>query len=132
MQRCLNLVDLVSFHFSVSPHAPFLNLLFEQIAYSNEYLLAKFGFDTAENEPCKVCPLSAYRIITDPPGWKGGGWRWFTSAFPNRSYYRLRFPSGVRCDRDEDADDRAGGRSRYASLAEGSGLWYFMVFVTLS
>ena len=25
------------------------------------YLLAKFGFDTAENEPCKVCPLSAYR-----------------------------------------------------------------------
>ena len=29
---------------------------------SNEYLLAKFGFDTAENEPCKVCPLSAYRF----------------------------------------------------------------------
>ena len=26
-----------------------------------EYLLAKFGIDTAENEPCKVCPLSAYR-----------------------------------------------------------------------
>ena len=25
---------------------------------SNEYLLAKFGFGTAENEPCKVCPLS--------------------------------------------------------------------------
>ena len=29
--------------------------------HSNAYLLAKFGFDTAENEPCKVCPLSAYR-----------------------------------------------------------------------
>ena len=28
---------------------------------SKEYLLAKFGFDTAENEPCKVCPLSVYR-----------------------------------------------------------------------
>ena len=28
---------------------------------SNEYFLAKFGFDTAEKEPCKVCPLSAYR-----------------------------------------------------------------------
>ena len=28
---------------------------------SNKYLFAKFGFDTAENEPCKVCPLSAYR-----------------------------------------------------------------------
>ena len=27
---------------------------------SNAYLLAKFGFDTAENEPCKVCPLSVY------------------------------------------------------------------------
>ena len=24
---------------------------------SNAYLLAKFGFDTAENEPCKVCPI---------------------------------------------------------------------------
>ena len=40
-----------NFHFSVSPHVPFLNLLFEQIANSNEYLIAKFGFDTAENEP---------------------------------------------------------------------------------
>ena len=28
---------------------------------SNAYLLAKFGFDTAENEPLQVCPLSAYR-----------------------------------------------------------------------
>ena len=28
---------------------------------SNEYLLPKFGFDAADNEPCKVCPLSAYR-----------------------------------------------------------------------
>ena len=42
----------------------------EQIANSNEYLFAKFGFDTAENEPCKVCPLSAYK----PPRswWRGG------------------------------------------------------------
>merc|ERR1712078_27349 len=30
---------------------------------SHEYLLAKFGFDTAENEPCKVCPLS----VRSPP-----------------------------------------------------------------
>ena len=29
----------------------FLNLLFETDSYSNEYLLAKIGFDTAENEP---------------------------------------------------------------------------------
>ena len=33
----------------------------ESYPNSNAYLLAKFGFDTAENEPCKVCPLSAYR-----------------------------------------------------------------------
>ena len=30
-------------------------------AGSNAYLLAKIGVDTAENEPCKVCPLSVYR-----------------------------------------------------------------------
>ena len=47
-----------NFHFSVSPHVPFLNLLFEQIANSNAYFLAKFGFDTAENEPCQVCPIA--------------------------------------------------------------------------
>ena len=44
-----------NFHFSVSPHVPFLNLLFEQIANSNKYLLAKIPFDTAESEPLKVC-----------------------------------------------------------------------------
>ena len=79
-------VSCPNFHFSASPHVPFLNLLFEQtansneyvpflnllfeqIANSNEYLLAKFGFDTAENEPCKVCPLSAYRS----PRWRASG-----------------------------------------------------------
>ena len=37
-------------------------------------LLGKFSFDTAENEPCKVYPLSVYRLlllqiaITDRPG----------------------------------------------------------------
>mgnify|MGYP001261148305 CR=1 FL=1 len=35
-------------------NVPFLNLLFEQIANSNEYLLAKIGVDTAENEPLEV------------------------------------------------------------------------------
>ena len=30
---------------------------------SNEYLLAKFGFDTAENEPCKVCSLSVHTAV---------------------------------------------------------------------
>ena len=27
---------------------------------SNEYILARIRFDTAKNEPCKVCTLSAY------------------------------------------------------------------------
>ena len=42
-----NLVDLVKSF----PMSLLLNLLFEQIANSNEYLLAKCGLDTAENEP---------------------------------------------------------------------------------
>ena len=49
-----------NFHFSVSPHVPFPNLLFEQIANSNEYFLAKFGFDTADNESVKVCSIFTY------------------------------------------------------------------------
>ena len=49
VQKCVNLADRVkSFQF-------FLNLLFEQIANSNEYLIAKFGVDTAENGPLRVC-----------------------------------------------------------------------------
>ena len=28
---------------------------------SDAYFAAKFGFDTADNEPFQVCPLSAYR-----------------------------------------------------------------------
>ena len=45
--HCVDLGD----SFPTLPMSLFLNLLFEQIANSNEYLLAKFGFDTAENEP---------------------------------------------------------------------------------
>ena len=36
---------------------------------SNAYLLAKFGFDTAENEPSKVCPIEPSRSH----GAEGGG-----------------------------------------------------------
>ena len=32
-----------------------------KIVASKKILLAKIGVDTAENEPCKVCPLSVYR-----------------------------------------------------------------------
>ena len=55
-----------NFHFSVSPHVPFLNLLFEQIANSNEYLLAKIGVDTAENEPLKVWRKIQFIIHSSP------------------------------------------------------------------
>ena len=34
---------------------------------SNEYLLAKVGFDTAENEPCKVALLLAVRFFSRAP-----------------------------------------------------------------
>ena len=39
-----------------------------QIFTTKKYLLANFGFDTAENEPCKVCPLSVHlypRFLAD-------------------------------------------------------------------
>ena len=39
---------------------------------SNAYFLAKFGFDTAENEPSKVCPMrgpSAVWWTSVPAGW---------------------------------------------------------------
>ena len=39
-----------------------LNLLFEPDSYSNAYLLPKIGFDTAENERCKVWPVSKYPV----------------------------------------------------------------------
>ena len=44
-----------NFHFSVSLHVPSSQFLFERDSYSNSYLLAKFGFDTTENEHSKVC-----------------------------------------------------------------------------
>ena len=76
-------------HFSVSAHVPFLNLLFEKIAYSNAYLRAKFGFDTAENEPCKVCPLSA---SPDPPG---AAARAAARARPGRLRAKFRARTGL-------------------------------------
>ena len=43
-----------NFHFSVSLHVPFSQSSFRTDSYSNEYLLAKIGVDTAENEPVEV------------------------------------------------------------------------------
>ena len=51
-----------NFHFSVSLHVPFSQFLFERDSYSNEYLLAKICFDTAENEPSKVCVRAIRKV----------------------------------------------------------------------
>ena len=51
---------------SVSLHVPFLNLLFEQIPNSNEYLLDEIGVDTDENEPLGVWGKIQF-IIHSPP-----------------------------------------------------------------
>ena len=51
VQTCVNLVDLVK-SFRVPS---FRNLFYKIDPDSNEYLLAKFGVDTAENGPLKVC-----------------------------------------------------------------------------
>ena len=53
--------DFLSHFLLSSPLHPFRNPFFEQDPYSNEYVVAKIGFDTAKNEPSKVCPLSVYR-----------------------------------------------------------------------
>ena len=62
---------------------------------SNAYFLAKFGFDTAENEPCKICPLSRVQIAqvfptdvnsedTDDASFSGrGGILTYASVFKN-------------------------------------------------
>ena len=61
VQKCVNLLrsfqssNVQIFIFQFLSMSLFLNLLFEQDSYSNEYLLANFGVDTAENGPLKIC-----------------------------------------------------------------------------
>ena len=48
----------------------------------NEYLIAKFGLDTAENDPCQVCPdPGARRRRTQAAGPRAAG------AFENRKAF---------------------------------------------
>ena len=49
VRYCYGYLSKFSF-FSLSP-CPFSQSSFRTDSYSNEYFLAKFGFDTAENEP---------------------------------------------------------------------------------
>ena len=59
VRYCYGHLSKFSF-FSLSP-CPFSQSSFRTDSYSNEHLLAKFGFDTAENEPLEVCHNLAKR-----------------------------------------------------------------------
>ena len=50
----------------------FLNLLFETDSYSNEYLPAEIGVDTAENEPLEVWGEMQFIIHLPPYARRGG------------------------------------------------------------
>ena len=68
-----------NFHFSVSPHVPFLNLLFEQIANSNEYLLVKIGDGrrySRERAPRSLVNVIQYYSFVSLGGGFGGGFGW--------------------------------------------------------
>ena len=62
---------------------------------SNAYLFAKFGFDTAENEPCKVCRVleSGPEARAGPPPDARAGAQSPPGSFPAQSdlgkYFRL-------------------------------------------
>ena len=52
MQKYVNLVDIVKSFLTSVPFV--LNFVFKLDSNSNEYLLLKIGFGTAENAPLKV------------------------------------------------------------------------------
>ncbi len=90
-------------------------------------MLPKFGFDTAENEICKVCPLSAYRSLRyveliGPPNVA----RAFAQAgkLNNKPYYRSPEGDVLFYYPDEDywvVSAKLGGKSAkaYAMADEG-------------
>ena len=81
---------------------------------SDEYLLANTGFDTAENEPCKVCPLSV--CITDPPGFHCYSQ---SHRFCNYESVYCSIPSRVRGRGDSDDPGlRRSGFERLSVKAE--------------
>ena len=94
-------------HQKFSYMSPFSQSPFQIDPNSNECLLANFSFDTAENEPCKVCPLSVYRYyfpFETPSGSlpsasklqaRGSRWSWLRygreralSSLPDRAVER--------------------------------------------
>ena len=89
-------------------YVPFLNLLFEQIANSNEYLFGEIGVDTAENEPLEVLGkiIQYYSFVSLVPvktALKVGGRRVEHGEARNapavrRRHRRQRGPGGRRVD----------------------------------
>ncbi len=101
---------------------------------SSAYLLAKFGFDTAENEPSKVWPIAGYsqdagptrptlgrvgRRPTCPSTWNpsaidqkhGRRWRQFISTAAPRVIYRRRWACrGRALDSELERGEGSGGR----------------------
>ena len=64
MQKHVNLVDLVkSFPTSVSPHVPFLNLLFEQIAIPTSIYLQNLASIQPRTSRLKLGGIRCLRIV---------------------------------------------------------------------
>ena len=56
-----------NFHFSVSPHVPFLNLLFEQIAIQTHIYLQKLASIQPRTSPVKIArSLAVQQRWTSP------------------------------------------------------------------
>ena len=64
VRYCYGYLSKFSF-FSLSP-CPFSQSSFRTDSYSNEYLLAKIGVDTAENEPLEVWGKIQFNIHSPP------------------------------------------------------------------
>ena len=67
---------------------------------SNAYLLTIFGFDTAENEPCKICPApvtvrsgrAAETLVDGGAGTHAGQLLWLRLANVTFLWHRLVLP----------------------------------------
>ena len=105
---------------------------------SSAYFLAKFGFDTAENEPCEVCPLTAYRSpqVTSRSGAQTGSGD--TGARIEKNTHELLIPLNPGCRRHflfpptsfsfrSCSNFRAGYASRCTTSTAGWVVHYQMV-----
>ena len=71
---------------------------------SNAYLLAKFGLDTAENEPCQVCPIEQ---CSDAASFERPGWAASASSARLEAGARTRAGAAARTARPALSRDEA-------------------------